>query len=100
MACLWDYIGTSDQSTRGGSGGSREGDRGQRQGPSDTLQLFERGWPVLPVTMEVGSRPSRELLTLRPRMPVVYPPTNGARLFNNGDCDARLTNEAKKVSML
>lgn len=98
MTCLWDYICTREQTTRASIGGDREGGLSQQpQGPSGTIQLFEGGWPVLPVTTTVESCPSMALLALMPGMAVVTPLTNGVGSFEHGDYEPRLTTEVKKV---
>ena len=83
MSSLWDYICTSGDS-RGSNGGSSGGSNGgrprreeQNNNATETLQLFEAAWPLLPATGGVGSDEIRVLLQLHEEMPVVSPVTDG-----------------------
>lgn len=82
VSSLWDYICTSGDNTRGSNGslgnnGGRARRDDQNNNASETLQLFEGAWPLLPATGGVGSDEIRVLLQLRQQMPVVSPLTDG-----------------------
>lgn len=79
VSSLWDYICTSGDSRGGslGSNGGRARREHQNNNATETLQLFEAAWPLLPATGGVGSDEIRVLLQLRKEMPVVSPLTDG-----------------------
>lgn len=76
VSSLWDYICTSGSNARGGGGGGGRRGRSDRD-QAETVQLFERCWPLLPATGGVGSDTIRVLLELHPGMPVVSPLAEG-----------------------
>ena len=79
MSSLWDYTCTSGDSRGGslGSNGGRARREDQDNNATETLQLFEGAWPLLPATGGVGSDEIRVLLQLQQEMPVVSPLADG-----------------------